>query len=78
MNIASEVAQRLLQIKAIKLSPQKPFTWASGILSPIYCDNRLVLSHPDARDFVKQCLIEKAKDFADFDAVAGVAQLTHF
>ncbi len=73
MNIASEVAQRLLQIKAIKLSPQKPFTWASGILSPIYCDNRLVLSHPVVRDFVKQCLIEKAKDFADFDAITGVA-----
>ncbi|MCF8244937.1 MAG: orotate phosphoribosyltransferase [Saprospiraceae bacterium] len=73
MNIASEVAQRLLQIKAIKLSPQKPFTWASGILSPIYCDNRLVLSHPEVRDLVKQCLIEKAKDFGKFDSVAGVA-----
>jgi orotate phosphoribosyltransferase len=73
MNIASEVAQRLLQIKAIKLSPQKPFTWASGILSHIYCDNRLVLSHPETRDFVKQCLIEKSKDFGKFDAVAGVA-----
>lgn len=73
MNIASEVAQRLLQIKAIKLSPQKPFTWASGVLSPIYCDNRLVLSHPEIRDFVKQCLVEKSKDFGGFDAVAGVA-----
>lgn len=73
MNIASEVAKRLLQIKAIKLSPQKPFTWASGILSPIYCDNRLVLSHVEVRDFVKLCLLEKAKDFAEFDAVAGVA-----
>lgn len=73
MNIASEVAKRLLQIKAIKLSPQKPFTWASGILSPIYCDNRLVLSHVDTRGFVKDCLVEKSKDFASFDAVAGVA-----
>ena len=73
MNIASEVAKRLLQIKAIKLSPQKPFTWASGILSPIYCDNRIVLSHPDIRDFIKQCLIEKSKEFGNFDAVAGVA-----
>ncbi|MBK8566436.1 MAG: orotate phosphoribosyltransferase [Saprospiraceae bacterium] len=73
MNIASEVAKRLLQIKAIKLSPQKPFTWASGILSPIYCDNRLVLSHVEARGFVKNCLLEKAKDFSNFDAVAGVA-----
>ncbi|MBI5914229.1 MAG: orotate phosphoribosyltransferase [Bacteroidetes bacterium] len=73
MNIASEVAKRLLQIKAIKLSPQKPFTWASGILSPIYCDNRLVLSHPEIRDFVKQCLIEKSNEFGSFNAVAGVA-----
>jgi orotate phosphoribosyltransferase len=73
MNIASEIAKRLLQIKAIKLSPQKPFTWASGILSPIYCDNRIVLSHPEVRDFVKQCLVEKSKDFGNFDAVAGVA-----
>lgn len=73
MNIASEVAKRLLQIKAIKLSPQKPFTWASGILSPIYCDNRIVLSHPEVRDFIKQCLIEKSKDFGTFGAVAGVA-----
>lgn len=73
MNIASEIAKRLLQIKAIKLSPQKPFTWASGILSPIYCDNRIVLSHPGVRDFVKQCLIEKSKDFGNFTAVAGVA-----
>ena len=73
MNIASEVAKRLLQIKAIKLSPQKPFTWASGILSPIYCDNRIVLSHPAVRDFVKTCLLEKSKDFGQFDAVAGVA-----
>lgn len=73
MNIASEVAKRLLQIKAIKLSPQKPFTWASGILSPIYCDNRLVLSHIEVRDFIKECLIEKSKDFGQFDVVAGVA-----
>lgn len=73
MNIASEVSKRLLQIKAIKLSPQKPFTWASGILSPIYCDNRLVLSHVEVRDFVKECLLEKSKEFTDFDAIAGVA-----
>ncbi len=73
MNIASEIAKRLLQIKAIKLSPQKPFTWASGILSPIYCDNRLVLSNVETREFVKDCLLEKSKDFPSFDAIAGVA-----
>ncbi len=73
MNSASEVAKRLLQIKAIKLSPQKPFTWASGILSPIYCDNRVVLSHPEVRDFIKNSLLEKAASMGPFDAVAGVA-----
>jgi orotate phosphoribosyltransferase len=73
LNIASEVAKRLLQIKAIKLSPQKPFTWASGIQSPIYCDNRITLSHPEVRTFLKNCLTEVSSDFQPFDAVAGVA-----
>ncbi|MFQ5447782.1 MAG: orotate phosphoribosyltransferase [Saprospiraceae bacterium] len=73
MKIASEVAKKLLQIKAIKLSPQKPFTWASGIQSPIYCDNRIVLSHPEIREYIKSCLVEKAKEFGEFNAVAGVA-----
>ncbi|MFM9951737.1 MAG: orotate phosphoribosyltransferase [Saprospiraceae bacterium] len=72
-NIATEIAKRLLQIKAIKLSPQKPFTWASGLKSPIYCDNRMVLSHPAIRQFVIDCFVEKAKNFAPFDLVAGVA-----
>ncbi len=72
-NIATEIAKRLLQIKAIKLSPQKPFTWASGLKSPIYCDNRMVLSHPAIRRFVIDCFVEKAKNFAPFDLVAGVA-----
>jgi len=73
MNIAAEVAKRLLQIKAIKLSPQSPFTWASGILSPIYCDNRIVLSHPEARNFVKNAFAESSKKFPKFDKIAGVA-----
>jgi orotate phosphoribosyltransferase len=73
MNISAKVAKSLLQIKAIKLSPQSPFTWASGIQSPIYCDNRIVLSHPDVRNFIKQCLAEKSKVFGPFEAVAGVA-----
>ena len=73
VNIASEVAKQLLQIKAIKLSPQKPFTWASGILSPIYCDNRITLSHPRVRQLIKSGLAEKSKEFGNFDAVAGVA-----
>ncbi len=73
MNIAAEVAKRLLQIKAIKLSPQTPFTWASGILSPIYCDNRIILSHPEARTFVKNAFAECAQKFPKFDKIAGVA-----
>lgn len=73
MNIAAEVAKRLLQIKAIKLSPQTPFTWASGILSPIYCDNRIVLSHPESRNFVKAAFADCSKKFPKFDKIAGVA-----
>jgi orotate phosphoribosyltransferase len=69
----AEVARHLLAIRAVKLSPQEPFTWASGILSPIYCDNRVALSHPVARTFIKKCLAEKSRDFDAFDAVAGVA-----
>ncbi len=72
-NLAKAVAQQLLSIKAVKLSPNEPFTWASGILSPIYCDNRIVLSHPIARKVVKDGFIEKSSVFGDFDVVAGVA-----
>jgi len=69
----SEVARSLLEIKAVKLSPQQPFTWASGLLSPIYCDNRVALSHPMVRTFLKNCLAEKSRGFGTFDVVAGVA-----
>lgn len=68
-----EVARNLLEIKAVKLSPRDPFTWASGMLSPIYCDNRVALSHPKVRTFLKNCLAEKSQLFGDFDVVAGVA-----
>ncbi|MCB0637455.1 MAG: orotate phosphoribosyltransferase, partial [Lewinella sp.] len=67
------VARQLLQIKAIKLSPQSPFTWASGRQSPIYCDNRTVLSHPAVRDFILLCFVEAAARFGRIDGVAGVA-----
>lgn len=67
------MANHLLQIKAIKLSPQKPFTWASGIQSPIYCDNRIITSYPEVRRFVIDCFAEKAKAFEPFQAIAGVA-----
>ncbi|MCB0568113.1 MAG: orotate phosphoribosyltransferase [Phaeodactylibacter sp.] len=73
MNIAAEVAKRLLQINAIKLSPQKPFTWASGLRSPIYCDNRVVLSYPGIRRFIIDSFASKAEAFQPFGLVAGVA-----
>lgn len=73
MSIATEVAKSLLQIKAIKLSPQTPFTWASGLKSPIYCDNRTLLSYPAIRDSVVEGLVEKSRLFPPFDVVAGVA-----
>ncbi|MEZ5056145.1 MAG: orotate phosphoribosyltransferase [Saprospiraceae bacterium] len=73
MSLAGEIADKLLQIKAIKLSPQSPFTWASGIKSPIYCDNRISLSHPSVRKIVKQGFVEKSNEFGAFDVVAGVA-----
>lgn len=73
MHQAAEVARRLLEIRAVKLNPRDPFTWASGILSPIYCDNRVALSHPAVRTLLKNCLAEQARTFGAFDAVAGVA-----
>ena len=71
--IAVKVAKCLLQIKAIKLSPQKPFTWASGLKSPIYCDNRLILSYPEARKFIIDCFQIKAMAFPNINYMAGVA-----
>lgn len=73
MHVAAEIARRLLQINAIKLQPNAPFTWASGLQSPIYCDNRVSLSFPEVRTFVKNALAEAAKTFEPFDVVAGVA-----
>ena len=73
MTIASEIAQNLLKINAIKLSPAQPFTWASGLKSPIYCDNRIALSYPDIRSTIIKGFVEKAKSFGNFDLVAGVA-----
>lgn len=73
MKIENKVAQLLLQINAIKLSPQKPFTWASGLKSPIYCDNRVVLSHPAVRRQIIEFFVEKSREFPAFDMVAGVA-----
>ncbi|MBX2929730.1 MAG: orotate phosphoribosyltransferase [Saprospiraceae bacterium] len=73
MDTATSLAHKLLQIKAIQLSPQKPFTWASGLRSPIYCDNRIILSHPDLRRFVAEGLAELTRSMQPFEVVAGVA-----
>lgn len=63
-----------MQIKAIKLSPENLFTWASGIQSPIYCDNRKSLSHPELRSYIKQSFAALVKDkFPDANAISGVA-----
>ena len=68
------IAEKLLQINAIKLSPQQPFTWASGWKSPIYCDNRRVLSFPFVRDFIKSEMCNVVFDqFPNADILAGVA-----
>lgn len=68
------VAEKLLHIKAVQLSPDKPYTWASGWKSPIYCDNRKVLSYPYVRDFIKSELCSVIfEQFPDADAIAGVA-----
>ena len=73
--IAEEVAAKLLEVKAVKVQPSKPFTWASGWKSPIYCDNRLTLSYPAARTFIKDALATRVKEvFPDVEAIAGVAR----
>jgi orotate phosphoribosyltransferase len=68
------VAEKLLQVQAVKLSPAQPFTWASGWKSPIYCDNRKVLSFPFVRDFIKSEMCNVIfETFADAELLAGVA-----
>lgn len=68
------VAEKLLQVEAVKLSPSNPFTWASGWKSPIYCDNRKVLSFPYVRDFIKSELCNVIfEQFPQAEALAGVA-----
>lgn len=74
MNDAKVVAEKLLQVNAVKLSPKEPFTWASGWKSPIYCDNRKVLSFPFIRDYIKSELCNVIfEKFPDAELLAGVA-----
>jgi orotate phosphoribosyltransferase len=71
---AQEVAAKLLDIGAIKLNHQKPFTWSSGWKSPIYCDNRLALSYPPIRSFIKKALAMAIREnFHEAECIAGVA-----
>jgi orotate phosphoribosyltransferase len=71
---AHNIAEFLLQIKAIKLQPSQPFTWASGWKSPIYCDNRISLSHPKVRTYIRQALAKLIEDkFGKPEVIAGVA-----
>ena len=71
---AKKVAEHLLQIKAIKLQPTNPFTWASGWKSPIYCDNRKTLSFTNVRDYIRDAFADMIKEeYGDCDVVAGVA-----
>lgn len=71
---ATTISDFLLQIKAIKLNNDNPFTWASGMRSPIYCDNRVTLSYPKVRTHIRQKFVNAIQDvFGDVDVIAGVA-----
>lgn len=71
---AHSIADYLLQVKAVRLQPETPFTWASGWKSPIYCDNRITLSYPKIRTFIRQALVKAIEDkYGKPDVIAGVA-----
>lgn len=73
MTTSEKIARRLLEAGAVKLQPASPFTWASGLRSPIYCDNRVLLSYPSIRSEVIDGLEELASDFSGIEGIAGVA-----
>ncbi len=74
MDTARKVAENLLKIKAVFLRPDQPFTWASGIKSPIYCDNRLILTAPEARDVVENAIAETVKkEYPEAQALFGTS-----
>ncbi|WP_048330945.1 orotate phosphoribosyltransferase [Bizionia psychrotolerans] len=71
---ARKTAEVLLQVNAIKLQPKEPFTWASGWKSPIYCDNRIVLSYPPIRNYIRETMAKQIeKQYGKPDVIAGVA-----
>lgn len=67
-----QIAEALLQIEAVTLSPENPYTWSSGMKSPIYCDNRLTLSYPDVRNLIIDTLVDAVRPL-DADVIAGTA-----
>lgn len=74
MSIEKKIAQDLLEIKAVSLSPNEPYTWASGIKSPIYCDNRITMSYPSVRREIARGLAELIKrDYPEAEVIAGTA-----
>ncbi len=73
-DMAAQMANFLLTVKAVKLNNEHPFTWASGRKSPIYCDNRVTLSYPEIRTFIRQRFVDVIREcWGDIDVVAGVA-----
>ena len=74
MTLANEIARDLLKIKAVYLKPEEPFTWASGIKSPIYTDNRVTLAYPETRTLIENGFVEKIRaEFPDMEVIAGTA-----
>lgn len=72
--LASQVAERLLEIGAVTLSPDKPYTWSSGMLSPIYCDNRLTISYPEIRNLIAEGFAGIIREqYPDAEIIAGTA-----
>src|SRR5699024_10787522 len=80
MSVSEQVAEKLLAIEAVNLKPDQPYTWASGLKAPIYCENRLIMSFSETRDFIEQDLADLIKtQFEDVEVVAGTATagITH-
>ncbi|VTS32669.1 orotate phosphoribosyltransferase [Streptococcus gordonii] len=74
MTLAKEISRDLLKIKAVYLKPEEPFTWASGIQSPIYTDNRVTLAYPETRTLIEDGFVEKIRaEFPDVEVIAGTA-----
>ncbi|MDY3042363.1 orotate phosphoribosyltransferase [Streptococcus pluranimalium] len=74
MTLATQIASDLLDIKAVYLQPEEPFTWASGIKSPIYTDNRITLSYPETRSLIENGFVEVIREhFSEVEVIAGTA-----